>query len=231
MDDAPAAIIHRLDAVTLRQGDGPIVISIKPVGLPSANRFSARISSAADPAAKWQACTAMVPTLCQYSALNGSQTLRFEHVEVAGELQVRYGDSDSQAAIMRIPIEPLPASATLQAIGRAFGASATNASAPPADALRAELTTGTPPRVVRSAPKGALRPSPFERVRVVCAQMPLFATRAGAAVSVGGKSLVAQLDQTFTADRTLLPGPAHTTYRALYMGAVIYAPAQCLRAE
>ncbi|GAC1405494.1 MAG: hypothetical protein NVSMB64_10440 [Candidatus Velthaea sp.] len=220
----PPAVLRRLDAVTLIQGDGPIVISIRMTAKPRASvsesldRFSARVLAAGTTAGAWQACASSANAFCRYAAANGVRKLRFEKLEIAGELQIRYAyENAPESAIIRSPIDPLPATATLQAIGRAFGASpAPNASAPSADALLAEVSL-----------PAAVMPE-LETLRVSCVTMPLFATMSGTPVRAAGKALVANGGQTFSASRAIVVGPARRAYRALHMGAVVYAPAACL---
>jgi hypothetical protein len=218
----PTPTLRRLDAVTLQQGDGPVVVSIRSTAGPlkesseSLDRFSARILPADATTAPWEPCTTASGAFCQYApAADGVRRLRFERVQAAGELQIRYTyEGAAESNVIRIPIAPLPATSTLQAIGRAFGAPAPPSAPPAADALRVELGLPAAPR------------NPYENVVVTCGKAPLYADTRRTPLRAGNAVLSAKAGQTFSVLRT---SADDGRLRAIDLGASVYVDASCLK--
>jgi hypothetical protein len=226
----PQPVLRRLDAITLTQGDGPILISIRsnapPLrdASPALDHFSARLLGGSDTTGPWQDCAAIPTTFCQYSTPDkNTRQLRFDKMGAAGELQIRYAYADAPPSeIARITIGTPPAASTLAAIARAFGGKpAPNTSSAPAQPLAMEI-------LVAAAPTP--RPSPFEEVRVTCASTPLYGDTNGTPVTFAGKALVAKSGQTFAATRTAMKG-APGMLRSLDFGTPLYISASCLRPQ
>lgn len=218
----PQPMLKRLDAVTLNQGDGPLVVSVRSntVSLrDSANsldRFSARILPVDATTAAWQPCTAAAGAFCEYTpGGNGVRTLRFERVDAAGELQIRYTYPDApNSNIIRIVITPQSPTKTLQAIGRAFGAAPAAAApgAAPAAALLVDLSVVAPPV------------DPNEVVRVSCASAPLYTDTKRTPLRAGARLLAAKNGAMLTVERNLVGN-----LRAIDFGVRVYLDAKCVK--
>ncbi len=221
----PQPVLRRLDAVTLQQGDGPVVVSVRASASPlkeaseSLDRFTARIVPADATTAPWQPCSTAGGSFCQYApAANGVRHLRFEHVNAAGELQIRYTyEGAGESNVIRIPIAPLPATSTLQAIGRAFGAPAGPSAPPASDALQVDLSLAHQPP-----------PPKFQSVIVTCASAPLYIDTKRTPLRAGRFDLHAKAGQTYSVVRSPVRAEKGEL-RALDLGASIYLDSSCLK--
>jgi len=229
----PQPVLRRLDAITLTQGDGPIIVAIRTKATPlreasaSLDHFSARLLAGSETTAPWQDCAPTPTAFCQYFAQDkGTRQLRFDKMTASGELQIRYSYADApQSEPVRIEIGTPPATSTLAAIGRAFGAKpAPNTSSAPAEPIAMEI-------IVASAPLQRLPAQPpFEPVRITCASTPLYGDTIGTAITFAGKPLVVKNGQTFTATRAAIKGTSGML-RSLDFGTRVYVDATCIRPQ
>lgn len=221
----PQPVLRRLDATTLAQGDGPVVVSIRTnathlkAASAALDHFSARLLAGSDTSGPWQDCVSAATTFCQYFAQdNGVRQLRFDKMTASGELEIRYSYADAPASEpAHITIGPPPPGSTLSAISRAFGGKS-NATPSPPVALAMEI-------VVASAPL-----PPFETVRVTCGSTPLYGNTTGSALTFAGKPLLVKSGQTLTAARATVKGTAGTL-RSIDFGTRVYVDARCIKSQ